>query len=258
MLRIIILAHAISVGSSVAEIGLGPVIAQVEPTDRGPGPDAAPVDLGRELLKREANAQRDRREAMFEKLRVLPLRLEPEREIQVILRWRAVELQRRVRVVDDARADPEDDEGPPPRQRSLLPARFFDDLMFGGGREADLRSRLLALLEQRVKELEQSFSLTNVQRQKLRLAGRGDIKRIFDEIAEERRQFDHVSVGGDEVDLKAFLSEITPLRARLSTGLFDTQSLFSKTFKKMYEEKQLMRRRANDARQGAIVPTSRR
>ena len=83
------------------------------------------------------------------------------------------------------------------------------------------------------------FRLTPAQRQKLKLAGHGDIKRVFESIEDARREFDLASQELDRLEVR---KELRMLDVAATYGPFETGSLFQKTLRKMYGEKQLRRR----------------
>ena len=51
------------------------------------------------------------------------------------------------------------------------------------------RTRFDAALALRIEDLERNCGLTEAQKKKLKLAGRGDVKRVFDRVEEEKRGF---------------------------------------------------------------------
>ena len=82
----------------------------------------------------------------------------------------------------------DDDEGPPPGPNAAFNARYFDELVFGKRDSAAARRELNRHLRQKIAETDLVCGLTERQRQKLSLAGRGDLKRLFDRIDERRRK----------------------------------------------------------------------
>ncbi len=113
------------------------------------------------------------------------------------------------------------------------PAFMFADENFDQWLYRDLqnsagaRSRLDALLVVRLEDVVQACRLTEVQRQKLQLAGRGDIKRFFDRVEELRRKFQLVKT--DQNRIGEILQEIQPLQVNFQTGPFGDASIFAKT-----------------------------
>ena len=121
------------------------------------------------------------------------------------------------------------------------PQSSFDELAFGGKAGArQFRVQLENLLRNKIGEIEQMFQLTAAQREKLRLAGHGDIKRLLDEIEDARREFDLARQNIDR--LSAVRKLLQNFDVRVSSGPFEFGSLFQKTLLKMFDEKQLKRR----------------
>lgn len=78
-------------------------------------------------------------------------------------------------------------------RQKLLEQRYrsvFDRQVFGNPYdEAATRAQLESALAKRVDELGRAGGLIEAQAKKLRAAGRGDIKRFFDDVAEARKEF---------------------------------------------------------------------
>lgn len=100
----------------------------------------------------------------------------------------------------------------------------IEPLVFGGDEEvADGRRLLDASLERRIAAVDKNCRLTDAQKHKLRIAGRGDIKRFFDRAEALRQTHD----GEPPVPKLGSLS----LSDTIRPGLFDQGSFFSKTLK---------------------------
>ncbi|HEX3450071.1 MAG TPA: hypothetical protein VHS97_17590, partial [Isosphaeraceae bacterium] len=133
-----------------------------------------------------------------------------------------------------ARAQDEDEPKPqvnaePPRP-VMVRDEDFDRWVFSlpGGKDA-MRLRLETILTRRVARIAHQCALTEVQKKKLLLAGRGDIKRFFDRVEEMRAKFDRDA--DDRAELVQFRDEIRSLRVVSSEDLFGKGSIFSKVFK---------------------------
>ncbi len=143
-----------------------------------------------------------------------------------------------------AAADAEDDD-PPPAQpvgrfnlnTAMLDRDNFDRWLFP--RELSERARydhLKEILDARIVVVAQANKLTDHERAKLRLAGRGDIKRFFDEVQKRKDQF--------EIDRKSFNTGLATLRRldELSPtyrdGPFGADSLFVKILHKIRNDRQ--------------------
>jgi hypothetical protein len=103
----------------------------------------------------------------------------------------------------------------------------FDQWIFGGNNAQARRPRLESHLQLQLGELDRACGLSAAQKQKLLLAGRGDIKRLFDRVDEKRKKFQLVK--NDQNKIGEMYQEIQPLQAAVQSGLFGDGSLFGKT-----------------------------
>jgi hypothetical protein len=101
--------------------------------------------------------------------------------------------------------------------------------MGGNGNAGVARNRLDSLLALHVEDIERSCGLTAVQKKKLLVAGRGDIKRFFDLVEQTRKKFDKLK--NDQNQLGMIWQEIQPLQATFNSGLFNDESIFTKAIK---------------------------
>lgn len=135
-----------------------------------------------------------------------------------------------------------------PEPASSIPAEdSFDDWAFGGVDGARrFRDQLEKLLRRKIHEVDQVFRLTVAQRQKLMLAGRGDLLRLLDVVEDARSEFQRARLDSDRLtDLRKDLGFVDLC---VTNGPFEMVSLFSKTLHKMLDEKQLVRRPTTGAR----------
>ncbi len=124
-----------------------------------------------------------------------------------------------------ARAQEGDDrapEQPEPPAKSVGPQQGQD------AGEATIRARWEARLSAEIERVDQTCRLTALQKKKLELAGRGDIKRCFDGA--------HNSGSNPAED--------NTVRNRLEEGLFRDSSMFAKTLPRALDSNQLARYRA--------------
>lgn len=143
---------------------------------------------------------------------------------------------------------PDDDEEAPVAPRvmrvnimmSVVEPENFDRWLFADEQsEADRRRNLDEILQTKVKSTTLAHHLTESQRAKLRLAGRGDIKRFFDQIEDRRRDF--------EKDRHSFrtgfaaLQRLEPLTQVYRDGPFGGGSLFAKTLSKFNNDQKALR-----------------
>jgi hypothetical protein len=113
----------------------------------------------------------------------------------------------------------------------------FDRWLFDDGRSEQGRQRHLEdILDAKVEIAGLVYKLNGPQREKLRVAGRGDIKRFFDQVADRRREF--------EIERRSFqtgraaLARLAPLSQTYQLGPFGAGSLFTKTLRKINDERE--------------------
>ena len=111
----------------------------------------------------------------------------------------------------------------------------FDQWVFGGPRNSRAgRNKLDSLLTLQVDDVARLCTLSEAQKKKLLLAGRGDIKRFFDMVEEKRKKFEKVKQ--DQNKVGEIYQELVPLQAMLNSGLFSDGSIYAKTIRKVLSE----------------------
>ena len=116
---------------------------------------------------------------------------------------------------------------PPPAQVIFaMDDSNFDAWVYSGRVVGDARDWFAARLELRMAELDRSCKLTDAQRAKLRLAGRGDAKRFFDLYDEKRRKFQ--ALKHDQNRINEIFQEIRPLQEIMASGAYGRGSIFDK------------------------------
>ena len=125
-----------------------------------------------------------------------------------------------------ARAQDDDDEDEVPAQAQVNMNGFvmndaqFDQWVFGNMGVANAgvaRNKLDSLLTLNVEDLERTCGLTPIQKKKLLLAGRGDIKRFFDRIEDMRKKF--TKSKNDQNQFSRSGRRSRPFAIRLQLGL---------------------------------------
>jgi hypothetical protein len=106
---------------------------------------------------------------------------------------------------------------------------------FGGA--APARTKLEAALLLRIDDLDRVCSTSEAQKQKLRLAGQGDIKRFFDRVAELKRKVARVQNDPNQ----NIWQDVQPLQGELNAGIFGDESFFAKTVKRTLDRDQAAR-----------------
>ena len=118
----------------------------------------------------------------------------------------------------------------------------FDMWVFGSVRNnLSTRDRLESLLKLNVEEVERACGLSAAQKEKLLLAGHGDLKRFMDRVVEARKIFDQLR--RDQTRINEIFQMTQPLAATLRTGLFGDDSFFAKTLRKTLDAEQTSRYR---------------
>jgi hypothetical protein len=114
----------------------------------------------------------------------------------------------------------------------------FTQWVFGnvGGRMGSGKDQLESMLLMNLSEIDRACKLTQDQKNKLLLAGHGDIKHFFDRVAEAKQVFDQLR--HDQNNIQAIFQETQPLAASLRAGLFGPDSIFSKTISSTLEPQQ--------------------
>jgi hypothetical protein len=123
---------------------------------------------------------------------------------------------------------------------SVVEPENFDRWLFADEQsETGRRRRLDEILKTKVKLATLVHHLTELQRAKLQLAGRGDIKRFFDRVEDRRRDF--------EKDRQSFrtgfaaLQRLQPLAQVYRDGPFGDGSLFAKSLSKINDDQEAVR-----------------
>ncbi len=139
-------------------------------------------------------------------------------------------------------ADPgREDEGPPPPVEAVGRKIFLEEMAIVGPENFDLwffgrpispfsaSIRLGEKLDAKLREAVAEHRLTDAQRAKLELAGRGDIKHLLDRIEEKREAFERAR--GNLAGARRILKQLAPLSAEYDLGPFQLGSLFDKTLR---------------------------
>lgn len=117
-----------------------------------------------------------------------------------------------------------------------VPEETFDQWVFGGKTTSQVTKRLDSLLLLQVESVERACELSDAQKKKLQLAGRGDMKRFFSAVEEKRKKFREAR--RDQNRFNNIWQEIQPLQLRFNSGIFDEKSLFYKVLKRTLDPDQ--------------------
>jgi hypothetical protein len=116
---------------------------------------------------------------------------------------------------------------------------LIDGWVFGRGDTSAGRQQLEWQLTVQIEDIDRACTLTDPQRKKLQLAGRGDIKRFFDRYEQLLRKSQMVE--HNERNLQEMQREANQLRRCLHNGLFLEHSLFVKSLPNTLTNEQLAR-----------------
>lgn len=125
-----------------------------------------------------------------------------------------------------------EEQSPLPVQADSPAAQYLDQSIFGSRKPstaAAVRGEMVHYLREKIVETDLVCRLTERQKEKLLLAGRGDIQRFFDRIEGLRRK----ALAADDDVTDAFLQQLRQeaesLRDVVRSNPFDRGSLFAKT-----------------------------
>ncbi|WP_435020073.1 hypothetical protein TA3x_001631 [Tundrisphaera sp. TA3] len=104
-------------------------------------------------------------------------------------------------------------------------------------------ARLASLLQISLDDIDRSCHLTEAQKAKLALAGRGDIKHFQDRVLVAKRFFDQFKA--DQNKIGEIHQETVPLAALIQNGLFGDGSFFAKAIRTTLDPAQVEQYRAD-------------
>jgi hypothetical protein len=115
------------------------------------------------------------------------------------------------------------------RQQQAANVEQMDQWVYGRfGGSGGARNKLDSSLLLRIDDLERVCAITEDQKRKLRLAGRGDIKRFFDKVEAVKRKFRQ---GQNDPNTNIW-QEVQPLQVEINAGLFGDDSIYAKTIRR--------------------------
>lgn len=120
-----------------------------------------------------------------------------------------------------------------------VPAEAFDQWVFQKvGTIRVARAHLTDLLEQRVAAVDAACNLADAQRRKLMLAGRLDIRELFDRVEAIREEFLAVRRDQEAFNEARIWQRTAPLQAAIIGGVFDAHSLYQKVLASTLDDDQ--------------------
>jgi hypothetical protein len=114
----------------------------------------------------------------------------------------------------------------------------FDSWVFQNfSTAAAARRKLEQMLSLQMDDVDRTCQLTEPQKKKLLLAGRGDMLRFFESVEVVRKKF--LLVRKDQQKFNEIWQEISPLQVKFQAGLFGDDSFYHKTLRNMLKGDQL-------------------
>jgi hypothetical protein len=110
----------------------------------------------------------------------------------------------------------------------------FDQVVFQEyGSSSGARKRLETFLTLHADSVDRACKLTEAQKRKLLLAGRGDIKRFFDRYETVKRKFEQFKNDPNKQQQmqQQVWQDASPLQVSLQAGLFHDDSIFAKSMR---------------------------
>jgi hypothetical protein len=104
---------------------------------------------------------------------------------------------------------------------------WIQSWLYNGRTEASIRLGLQNQAEQKLTQLREQCRLTEEQATKLKLAAAGDVNRFFHDVEKARKATKGLDQQNQNAVQEAW-NVVSPLTTRLSAGLYDEKSLFSK------------------------------
>ncbi len=128
--------------------------------------------------------------------------------------------------------------GQPQVQNFEMPENQFDQWVFQNFPTATgARKKLEQMLTLQMDDVDRACQLSDAQKKKLLLAGRGDILRFFESVEVVRKKF--LLVRKDQQKFNEIWQDISPLQVKFQAGLFSDDSFYHKTLRNMLKGEQL-------------------
>lgn len=128
--------------------------------------------------------------------------------------------------------------GQPQVQNFEMPENQFDQWVFQNfPTAAAARKKLDQMLTLQMDDVDRACQLSEVQKKKLQLAGRGDMMQFFEQVEVVRKKF--LLVRKDQQKFNEIWQDISPLQVKFQAGLFSDDSFYHKTLRNMLKGEQL-------------------
>ncbi len=126
---------------------------------------------------------------------------------------------------------------PNPQGRFGLPD--FDQWVLNGQRRDQFEGGLKSQLALQIDAINCACEISSAQREKLELAGEGDLKRLSRTIEQLREKYREI--GQDQQKFQAIAGDVSMLQMKVQSGAFDDSSLFHKVLRQTLDTEQTVR-----------------
>jgi hypothetical protein len=126
-----------------------------------------------------------------------------------------------------------------PNQQFVMALPDFDQWVLGGKTRDQIERLVKSQLALQVDSVALACELSDAQREKLRLAGEGDLIRLHRTIEQFREKFR--DAGQDQQKINTVVSEASSLQIKMQTGLYDDSSLYQKVLRQTLNHEQAAR-----------------
>ncbi len=134
-------------------------------------------------------------------------------------------------------------------QQFQIDINQFDSWIFQGvGNETRAQTLFASAIDLEINRLERWTSLEDSQKERIRLAGQGDIKRFFDRVEKARRDFHALGDQLNQNNINEAYQIASPLSQEVSKGLFGETSLLRKVVNGTLDDEQAEKIRVETAR----------
>jgi len=128
---------------------------------------------------------------------------------------------------------------PATAQNATIGIEQFDSWIFQGVvNRNQARSTLESRIDLEIARISQAVTLTTTQKDRLKLAGYGDVKRFYDRVEKARQQFLALGTQVDQNNINEAYQLALPLQQELRAGLFGQGSLLEKIATTTLDDKQ--------------------
>jgi hypothetical protein len=134
-------------------------------------------------------------------------------------------------------------------QNATIGIEQFDSWIFQGTANRDqAKSSLESRIDLEITRITQTVTLTEEQKERMKLAGHGDIKRFYDRVEKARRQFLSMGEQWEQNRINEAYQLAVPLQQELRKGLFGKDSLLQKVVVTTIDNDQAERMRQENER----------